>query len=523
MDPAERAGTAPAPAHPPLRDTYDVVVIGSGLGGLTVAAFLARAGLEVLVAERLPQAGGLAHSFRRKDRYLFDAAVRYTIDESLYDFMLGALGVRDRIEFGRLDPFYSVIMPGRILHMPAGEARELDFMIRTFPQEEKGLRALHALAKVVHLEAHSLPPALSMNALDGAVKRFPTLFANIRRTLRETVDEFVTDPVASLAWTAGWPYLGAPPSILSFVTYAQFFFSGVGSALYPMGSFQSVVDAFVQGVEGNGGEILLGNGVERVLMEGAAAAGVVLKSGHVVRAATVVSNVDAITTFLDMVGATHLPAPFVKNLGRLVPTASAFSLYLATSLDVPRILGANAHELFVFGDVDDRAAWAGNMRGEPGSLFASVTTAVDPSLAPPGEHIVIATAPAPFGPRERWATEKEQWTAAMLRLLEQGIPGLGDNLTYLEDASPLSVEAYSGAHDGAFLGWELNPIQQSSRRPHQRTPVRGLYLAGQWTYPGGGAIRVAVSGLQAAMLILGDLGLHDAAAALRPPDLAPES
>jgi phytoene dehydrogenase-like protein len=239
----------------------------------------------------------------------------------------------------------------------------------------------------------------------------------------------------------------------------------------------------------------------------------------------VVSNVDALTTFLGMVGPENLPASFTKNLRRVVPTSSAFSLYLATSLDVPRILGAHAHELFVFGEIDDRAAWAGNMRGEPGSLFASVTTAVDSSLAPPGEHLVIATAPAPYDPPEQWADAnvKEKWTAEILRLLEQGIPGLRDNLTYMEAASPLAVERYSGAHKGAFLGWELNPIQLTSRRPHQRAPIKGLYLAGQWTYPGGGAIRVTVSGLQAAMLILGDLGMEDAVAALRPPDLAPES
>jgi prolycopene isomerase len=515
--------TAPAPARPPWRDRYDVVVIGSGLGGLTAAAFLARAGLSVLVAERLPQAGGLAHSFRREGKYLFDASVRYTIDEGLYDFMLGALGVRERIEFGRLDPFYSVVVPGRVLHVPAGEDRELRFMLDTFPRDEAGLRDLHALAKVVHLEAHRLPPALSLKEIDAAVARFPTLFANIRRTLREAVDAHVSDPLAALVWMAGWPYLGAPPSLLSFVTYAQFFFSGVGSALYPKGSFQSVVDALAQGVVSNGGEILLGNGVERVMIEDGAAAGIVLRSGHAVRAATVLSNADATATFLGMVGAAHLPAAFARNLRRMVPTASAFSLYLATSLDVPKILGAPAHELFVFGEIEDGKAWDGNMRGEPGSLFASVTTAIDPSLAPPGEHIVIATAPAPYDPPERWEGWKEQWTAATLRLLELGIPGLSRNLTYLEPASPLSVERYSGAYKGAFLGWELNPVQLTSRRPHQRTPIRGLYLAGQWTYPGGGAIRVTVSGLQAAMVILGDLGMHDAVAALRPPDLAPES
>ena len=100
------------------RDAYDAIVVGSGIGGLTTAALLARAGRSVLVVERHDRVGGYAHSFRR-GRYLFDSAVHLVGGCEPVDFeggglihsLLTTLGVRDRCDFARIDPCYAAVVP----------------------------------------------------------------------------------------------------------------------------------------------------------------------------------------------------------------------------------------------------------------------------------------------------------------------------------------------------------------------------------------------------------------------------
>jgi prolycopene isomerase len=129
------------------KDAYDAIVVGSGIGGLTAAALLTRAGRSVLVIERHDRVGGYAHSFRR-GRYLFDSAVHLiggcepTAFEGggLIHNLLTELDVLDRCRFKRIDPCFAAVFPGMVATVPG----DLDEFITTFsdeyPSSAKGLR-----------------------------------------------------------------------------------------------------------------------------------------------------------------------------------------------------------------------------------------------------------------------------------------------------------------------------------------------------------------------------------------------
>lgn len=504
----------------PRRDRYDVVVIGSGIGGITAAALLAKAGQSVLVVERQDGPGGYAHSFQRGP-YTFDPAVRWVGDAGVFDHILTHLGVRDRCNLLILESFYTAVFPDYRLDLPRGAEAYIEAHVREFPHEEKGFREFMEVCRIVHHEAHMLPPTLSLKMLDDTAARFPTLFKYIRSTLKEVMDEYLTDPRLKALCAAPWPYVGLAPYRLAFMTFAQFLFSHVDAVFYTEGSFQKLVDALAAAVELNGGEVVLRNHVSRILVEDGKAVGIALQDGEQIRAGTVISNADAFLTFNQLVGPDHLPASFLRNLNRLTHSLSAFNVYAATKLDIPKVAGRTAHEFFYYKSWDVDEVYEQILKGQPWGMFLTTPTCVDPTLAPPGEHLIIASAMMPYDIGRPWEDEKDRYTEMLMDEIEQVLPGTRANLTFLEGATPLALERYTLNHKGSYVGWDMTPEQSTSRRPHHQTPVPGLYLSGHWTYPGGSVIRTFVSGMQTAAMVLMDLGQHEAAIAFQPPDMPP--
>jgi phytoene dehydrogenase-like protein len=321
-------------------------------------------------------------------------------------------------------------------------------------------------------------------------------------TLGQIMDQVLSDPRVKAAFAALWPYVGLPPSRLSFLHWAAMLASYVEEgAFYCRGSFQVMVDAFVEGLRAHGGELLLRAGVRRILTENGRAQGVMLEHGARVQAPVVISNADAVQTYAELVGAEHLPAGYAAGLGALRASLSGFVLYMATTLDL-RQAGA-AHELFHYQSWDHDRVLVGMADGRPAGLLLSAPTLSDSSLAPPGEHLLTAAAMLPYEWTASWRQQKERHAELVLDEVESILPGVREGLTFVEGATPRTLERYTRNQSGAMYGWAPTPDQAGTARLAQSGPIRGLYLAGHWTRPGGGVYAVVMSGLQAARLVLG--------------------
>ena len=491
------------------RDRYDAIVIGSGLGGLTSAALLARAGRSVLVVERHDRPGGYAHAFRRRG-YRFDSAVHLVSGCEPVPFegggvlhdLLSELGVRDRCDFVRVDPCYRVEWPGTTLDAPCDLDRFAEAHAERFPNEAKGIRGFLEDCLQIRGEASRAEEQAGAGPL-ARPERYPLLLRYRRATLAQVLEARVEDPAARAALAALWPYLGLPPSRVSFLYFATMLTSYVADgAYYCRGSFQAFADALVAAAVGAGGELLLRAPVRRILVEQDRAVGVLLENGQRVRAPVVISNADARQTIEELCGAEHFPARYVARLHAAPRSTSAFVVYAATSLDLAA--ADLAHETFVYRGPDHEAAHASGIDGEPNWYSITVPTLVDPSLAPPGQHLLVLTTLVAAQQSASWRDLKAPRTEALLRRAERRLPGLRASLRLAEAATPRTMERYTRNSGGAIYGFDVTPAQVGPGRLDNKTPLAGLYLAGHWTRPGGGVAGVVRSGLRTAGLVLGE-------------------
>ena len=250
----------------PRADEYDVIVVGSGLGGVSTAALLAKHGRRVLLLERGEGAGGYAHAFSRGP-YTFDPAIHVIPELELIDGLLRHLEVRDAITLLPVDSLYHAIFPDLKLHVPFGLEPFIATHLRHFPGEEQGIRRFFNLRTQIFDEVSRLPMQLGVGEIDQAAGQFPTLFKYRTATLQAVVEEHLADPRLRAACTAFWSYLGLPPSRLSFLHFSQLLGVFLDGGFYCQGSFQKLVDAFVTALERNGGELALKCHVDRILVQ----------------------------------------------------------------------------------------------------------------------------------------------------------------------------------------------------------------------------------------------------------------
>jgi prolycopene isomerase len=486
----------------PTSDAYDAIVVGGGLGGLSAGACLARSGRHVLLVERQDGVGGNAHAFTR-GAYTFDPAIHVTAhgyNIEFFDFYFAALGVSDKIELIPAETLMAVDICGERFHLPIGTQALVDALEEYFPGAGAG--AFIGVAAEATRESQQPPPRVALRDLEEAMKALPTLFKYRTATLREVLDEHVTDERAKAVCAGQWPYMGVPPSRCSFMAYTGAFmaFCDPGPQ-YVRGSFQHLADTIASAITDSGGEVLTETEATRIVVEDGKVTGVELMGEQVVRAPIVVSNADARLTFDRLIGEERVPERYLKKLRRMKPSISGFLLYSAAKID-PASYGLE-HETMVYRHWDHEETWRDVLAGRPGGTWLSVPTMHDPALAPEGEHIVIYTSLMPYDIGEPWEQARERITEQMIDQVEELMPGYREAVTFVDSANPKTFEGYTLAQEGAIYGWENVPTQTVPKRLDFRTPIEGLWLSGHWTHPGTGSVRCLLSGAQTAAAITG--------------------
>ena len=468
-----------------MKESYDVVVIGAGIGGLSAGALLARKGLSVAVFESQPSPGGYCTSFRRKG-FTFDScldAISGCGEKGWLKRILKKIGIEDEVEFVRLDPLRVDNFGGDIISIPGEIGAYKDLLLSMAPGERDGIEGLfRTTASIYRTAMVTAPETLYTDPrLDG---RGDDLAKYRRLTYKDLLDDFVKDHRVRAVLSDRSAFMGLPPSKVSavaMVTMLMTFAEGGGYRI--KGGAQGLADAFVNGLKNSGGELFLGRPVSEIVHEGGSVVGVMV-GGQLVRAKAVVSAVDAAKTYR--------MAGFDLNMN-LKPSTSFFMVYLGLdkNIDMPDSMG-------FYPGYDIEGTFSDTMR-DIASSKASVEiinySRISPEMAPPGCSTVMLMSKAAYAYGKPWHSCKKEETDRLISLAGKALPKLSENIAYVEAATPLTLERYTANNSGAAFGWEQGPY---NRRSTAATALPGLYMAGHWTYPGGGIESVAASGLVAA-------------------------
>ena len=264
-----------------MKDRYDAVIIGSGMGGLSCGAWLARHGMKVAIIEQNQQIGGFCSSYKRGGFNFTLAAseVTGTTESGLITRIIRALGIEKEIEFIPLEQGYHVHFPDfdYYIYSGGGTARErfMEQFIRFFPAEAGGIRRFfNTLVKINEQADYATFLGTGPRDIARILFKCPTLVRNMTKGIVSFMDDYVSDPRLRAALSINSTCANLPPSRMSALGIAGLLIEGGLSIPHVKGGAQAVSEAFAHCVRAHGGDILTGKMVEQILVKDRRACGV---------------------------------------------------------------------------------------------------------------------------------------------------------------------------------------------------------------------------------------------------------
>ncbi len=532
------------------RLSADVVIIGSGLGGLVAGALLARYGRRVIICESHTLPGGAAHAFSRQikspaqssakspsNRSNKDTKQKFTFDSGPSFYCgLGESGsanpisqvlavLEERIDTIPYEPFGYYHFPEGTLPV-YGNSQQYQQAIaqfspagaEQFAQLEKRLLKIYAPLKAIPTLALradlQLLPLLLQRYPMAVAKMLPTLL-DLGRSMGEVMAAHVSDPWLKRLLDLECFLLSGMKCDETVAPEMAFMFGERAQSVidYPVGGSGAIVDALVRGLTKWGGQLRLGTHVEQIITRtgtqtdtgNSKVQGVRLKNGDRIQAPVVISNATIWDTYNQLLSPSDLPTHYRQQKLETPAVDSFMHLHLGIRAD--DLEDVPIHHVVVHEQMTDITA--------PGNTcMVSIPTALDPTQAPEGYHTIHAYTLEPFdewqtaflaGDRndqtaykqkkinlEKYEQKKREKAEPLFQAIEKIIPDVSSRVELELIGTPLThsrfLRRYKGTYGPAIAAKE-------GLFPGNKTPVKGLYLVGDSTLPGIGVPAVAASGI----------------------------
>jgi all-trans-retinol 13,14-reductase len=494
---------------------WDVIVIGSGLGGLSAAAAFARQGYRPLVIEKHSRAGGYATTFKRPGGFVFDVSLHSTSVPQT-DGRRHIQGFPDitGVEFLPHPSTFRAVFPDYDITCPQCDPEGYKSQLkRLFPAEAPGIDSIFETMRGIgtdigRLQSHQGAVDYSKFPFD-----YPHLFKAYSQPWGQIVDSHIKDVKLKGIINVQWGYYGLPPSRLSPIYYALPFMGYLeNGGYYARGGSQAISDAFVGFITSHGGKVMLGTAVVEILIKDSAAYGVRTADNQTHTARAVISNVNPPDTFNKLMTPGDNLAEYLKRMSGYSVSLSSFQVWLGLKKDLVGRLGLKDAEIFYADNYDPEASFAAMVEGrveQAGGYGLSLYDNLHRGYSPQGKNTInIVTLMGYdywkkfeadyFADRKSaYNTDKKRIADLLIDRVERTLmPGLRDAIEVKEIGTPLTNVRYTGNYRGGIYGWDQTLDNAMPKRLPQTTPISNLYLSSAWTQPGGGYGGVISSGLR---------------------------
>ncbi|MQL81464.1 hypothetical protein Taro_013918 [Colocasia esculenta] len=510
---------------------YDAIVIGSGMGGLVTATQLAAKGARVLVLEKYVIPGG-SSGFYERDGFTFDvgSSVMFGFSDkgnlNLITQALAAVGCTMEVI---PDP------TTMCFHLPDNLTvrvhREYDDfiseLISKFPHEKDGILKFYGDCWKIFNALNSL----ELKSLEEPLYLFGQFFKKPLECL--TLAYYLPQNAGAIARK----YI-KDPTLLSFIDAECFIVSTVdalrtpminagmvlcdrhfGGVNYPVGGVGAIPIALAKGLVDKGSKILYKANVTNIILENEKAIGVRLSDGREFFSKTVISNATRWDTFGKLLKVNDLPKEEANFQRIYVKAPSFFSIHMGVKAEVLPP-DTDCHHFILEDD------WA-RLEDPYGSIFLSIPTVLDPSLAPEGHHILHIFTTSSIDdwkglPQKEYEEKKQIISDEIIRRLENKLfPGLKSSIVFKEVGSPKTHRRFLARDDGTYGPMPRHIPKGLLGMPFNTTvsllshlfmlflqSIDGLYCVGDSCFPGQGVIAVAFSGVMCAHRVAADIGLE---------------
>jgi len=497
----------------PHEAEFDVAIIGGGPNGLIAAAYLAKAGLSVVVCERRFEVGGglateesLYPCYATNPHVLYHMMVDYM--PVIRDFELDGPAltwIRPNCQTGMVFQDGASVMLTRMAQDTKDSISKFSFKdAETFG---KVIRRWRRIVNEILAPATYIPPMAPLE-ITMAMQRTDVgqemLELGERSPLEIITDTFENERVRALMLYASCMW-GIDPRETGLGFMVPLMIDRAMQKCYCYGGSHKFAGALARQVVRNGGLIIDAATVDKILVEGGRAVGVHLAhEDRVIRAKAVMSTLDPHTTFLDFVGEEHLPTPLTEAVKRWSWDKWSFNtLHIATNeppryaTDDPWIDQCFATVIGIESVEQLLAHWdnvaSGRLDLASFGGHSTCETLFDPTLSDrPGKSVSMFQIHAPYGIAGGWLAQRDEVQRAMLSTWRKAAPNLTpDNIIAMtmEDPEEIAIR-FPQMRRGSIKHGDYRPLQMGCFRPNEdcsstRTPIEGLYVCGVSTYPGG--------------------------------------
>jgi len=493
--------------------SYDVIIIGGGLSGLTAASLLAKRQLKVAVIDKNYNPGGSCGIFKRGS-VTFDqgSAMLYGFGESGFNahrFVFSCL--EEPIDIIQHDLLYCVNYKDQRILFWSDVEKFADELAKVFPSEEKNIhrfyRDMTRLYEHIMVETPNYTTPDETDPKEGlkSLLKHPISYAKflgyLNKSARSLLQKYFTDPEIfnffdKLTSTYCYATVEEAPAVLAAVMFVD---NHIGGSYYPAGSTLFLPGKLEKVIEENGGDMLLEREVVSILFEGENPTGVLLDDGTELRAPNLIYSGTVWNLFGKLIDPSHTTQKQRDWAKNMAPTYPSVVLYAVVDRDV------------IPGDTLPIEMLVGNPEQlDESEVTAYILSIDDRTLCAEDEHTVVAIGPT----FEKWDSldepayqaKKKQEQERLVSVLEKRFPGFRHALRYAEVATPRTIERYTLKNGGAVAGPKQMLGQHMLKRLHTRTAWENLFCCGESTAMGTGTPTVTTEGLSAANAVLKKVG-----------------